>query len=425
MHNTVHNKSLISTLFILYSITTLIAMAPMSIMGVVVLITGLYLYFKNKSELELANNPAIQTQIKIHGMFFLFCFVSLLSTHFFPITLANTAHMPQWSSLQKLWFLILPISVTTVLTYQNNYSSAKSDLVKKTMDVVWGVTILLGLLAAVQYFTGWPRPQTIPTTNRYHATLFLGHHLSVTSVLIFPTMTACAYAVVNFIENKKINWLATLASFAGILIMFLSYSRMAWLATPVLLLVLLLWVLPKKLKLVLLAAFIISIVVLYQQPFIQSRLNWHSGINERFELWKMAWALFQERPWTGIGWLQFHDISKLYFLEIDPEGLQKHFTGHAHNIFLEMLSDLGIFGFLSWLTMILYPMFLGIKISKSKSIPTLYRSIAIGITIALLGILLNGLTQVNFWEGKVAHQIMLGIGILLYFGTLNKGAHDS
>ena len=57
----------------------------------------------------------------------------------------------------------------------------------------WIITLaVLSAVGVIQYFSGWPQAAEDPEArrNRYHATILLGHHLSVASILIFPFFAA-------------------------------------------------------------------------------------------------------------------------------------------------------------------------------------------------------------------------------------------
>ena len=92
---------------------------------------------------------------------------------------------PSFADLGKAWYFPWPLALAAGL---HALGASGRAVVARS----WLLT--LGILAAIgiqQHFTGWPRGQVIPSSPQYwHATLFLGHHLSVASVLIFPFFAA-------------------------------------------------------------------------------------------------------------------------------------------------------------------------------------------------------------------------------------------
>lgn len=66
--------------------------------------------------------------------------------------------------------------------------------------------------------------------------------------------------------------------------------------------------------------------------------------NGRFKLYGIAWGMFVENPIFGIGWREYADqVSVLYY----GDG----YFRDAHNVFLQLLAETGIFGFTIFLTL--------------------------------------------------------------------------
>ncbi|MCD7894891.1 MAG: O-antigen ligase family protein [Erysipelotrichaceae bacterium] len=66
--------------------------------------------------------------------------------------------------------------------------------------------------------------------------------------------------------------------------------------------------------------------------------------NGRFELWNLALKTFINNPIFGSGWNEFHNIAFAYL----GEDIQ------THNIYLQLLSELGFTGFLLYMVPIIY-----------------------------------------------------------------------
>lgn len=78
---------------------------------------------------------------------------------------------------------------------------------------------------------------------------------------------------------------------------------------------------------------------------IESRISDFSndGGSGRFHLWERAWGYFQANPLTGIGAFNFPNYNELHH----GENIQ------VHNMFLDILAESGIIGFLLFLTFLL------------------------------------------------------------------------
>jgi O-antigen ligase len=91
-------------------------------------------------------------------------------------------------------------------------------------------------------------------------------------------------------------------------------------------------------------------------------------------------------------------------------------VGHAHNNFLEILGGTGLFGALAWLAWWAGVLVLAWRARKISE-PTQF---ALGVLAAFFVFHLNGLTQVNFWEAKVLHQLTFVIAWVLLW-VRNEG----
>jgi O-antigen ligase len=277
------------------------------------------------------------------------------------------------------------------------------------------MTILLGVIAVIQFNTGWPLRQVIPTNpDHFHATLFLGHHLSTASILIFPAFTALAVALGAFLRNRKIRKLEWIAGISGVLILFLSYARTAWLALPLGLILIFARYLKPRTFIASTAALLVLLAVGSQTPAMKERIRNSMGIQDRLRLWEANLDYFKHRPITGIGWLKTQEMSGFYFHEKHPANNKDYFWGHAHNNFFEMLGGTGILGTIAFLLWSIFTIRFALQTRNLAEDAQNYflSDLASGITVALLLLHFNGLTNVTFWEGKVMHQQMFAIGLL-------------
>ena len=111
------------------------------------------------------------------------------------------------------------------------------------------------------------------------------------------------------------------------------------------------------------------------------------------------------------------ELSSYYFQALYPN--QSHFfIGHAHNVYLEILAGIGLFGFVTWILWLLF----AFRTLHSLKQPLKLCGFPVGILSAWIVFLVNGLTQVNFWEGKVLHQIAWVMGLTLYWASKRSPA---
>lgn len=399
---------------LVYAVASLTSMAGMSI-GAFIVVAGILLDGGGpKTFIRDLRVPLQTSWIRRYALasagLFVAALVSLIGAQFFPLFYAGQSvsiRLPQ--DLAKFWYFILPLILCVGWIRLTQEERSK-------VFRAWLFTFaVLSIVGIFQYFTGWPRKQPIPfAPDRFHATLFLGHHLSVASILIFPFFAAFEL-LFSSASRKALNISTALVSAfvaAGGIALFFTYSRALWGALPFGFACVVLWKLPKKWALAGLALIVLSGAMVFQLPIVKERVRNQMGVGERVELWKANFEFFKHRPVTGVGFLKPHEVTRNYFAEKYP-GRTDIFVGHAHNLYLEILSGTGILGlaaWLFWLGIVLGALFYVIRAMPSPSF-------GIGLAAAWLVFLINGLTQVNFWEGKVLHQVMWTTGMILFWAS--------
>ena len=91
------------------------------------------------------------------------------------------------------------------------------------------------------------------------------------------------------------------------------------------------------------AAAVAGVPLLARVPRFSSALNFTSGTSFfRVELWVSAWRMFLDHPWFGVGPDNFLQAYRSRY--ILPDAWQEPNLSHPHNIALDFLSRLGLFG---------------------------------------------------------------------------------
>jgi O-antigen ligase len=321
--------------------------------------------------------------------------------------------------LSKGWYLFWPLLLSAGL---GRLTAGERSRVLGAWLVAFGVFSVIGV---VQFYTGWPRPQPIPThPGRFHATLLLGHHLSVASVWIFPFFAALDLLQVFPRPGRRRIALAVAVGF-GLITLFLTYSRMLWVALPVGLLGWLLWSLPRRWAIPgILAAGLAGASLFALEP-VRERLRNPMGVGTRQNLWSAHLELFADRPLTGVGWRRNQEASGWVLRR--KSGSPQVFSGHAHNNVIDQLSGTGALGLLAWLAWwgVLAWLAVGVLGGAARGAFAAEEWVfAKGLVCAWVVFQLNGLTQVNFWEGKVLHQLAWTTGWLLLWARQTRQARS-
>lgn len=400
--------------FCAYAVSTLLAMAPMSL-GAVLLLLAILWEFGGAGRAGVAAAQWVREEVqckrylKFSLAFVGVCLLSLLAAAIKPMGYGgHFVEIKFWSDVSKIWYFFWPIVIGLGL---RRLSVQEHHRVLRTWFLAFGVLSVLGV---VQYFTGWPRPQGIPgNEGRYHATLFLGHHLSVASIWIFPFfMSLDLWANKNLRLNMHC-FETVLLSLSGGATLFLTYSRTLWLALPLGIFLWILLTLPRKKAGI--AALILGItcIIAAMNHQIQVRLHDAMGVGTRQDLWEANLAFLRARPWLGGGWRHTIELSGYYLQEKYPGA--SVFSGHAHNNLIDALGSTGFLGAGAWIAWSGFVFMLAWSVGKKvQRFP-----FGMGLFCAWVVFHINGLTQVNFWEGKVEHQMMWVLGWML-FGTSRR-----
>jgi O-antigen ligase len=395
-----------------YAVSTLISMAVMSI-GTAILVVALLWAFGGPKALWAQIREDMKTSVWARRYLWvaialaLSCFGSLVWAKLAPLTYGGkSADVHVLKDSLKLWYLFWPLPLAAGLR-------ALGPERRMKILTSWIATCaILGVIAVIQHFTGWPRPQGIPSPTpplRYHATLFLGHHLSVASILIFPFF-ASLDLFKRKVESRQPRRYADLcfwgvAAASGALALFLTYSRTLWAALPLAVFAWLVINLPKRAKVAVVVLFVLGVAGATQLPQIKARFNawdFQYSVTTRADLWKANLEFLKERPVLGVGWKHNQELSGYYLME--KLNTKDVFSGHAHNNLLDMLGGTGIVGALSWLAWsILVIAMAWTAMRRRMRASDVFAS---GLFCAWIAFQLNGVTQVNFWEAKVTHQAM-------------------
>lgn len=403
-----------------YLVLSLVSMATMSL-GLIALLAalGFGLYGGKNRPAPLEKNSRWPRPVRIYAalsaLLAVACLLSWVGAALWPLSYdGKTVDLRAQALVRdalKLWYFVLPLLVWAVLSRLTRASVASAF---RAWLMAFGILSAVGI---IQFYTGWPRPQMIPDSSpaRYHATAFLGHHLSLASVFVFPFFVAMGMAISSGVAIGLSRLTLGGIALLGAAALFLTYSRMLWISLPV---GIALWgalflfkdkKIAKTWRFGAVLAFAAVLFAVLSSSNVQERIRSGIGIGTRFELWKANVEFLKERPLTGAGWRKNSELSGYYLLE--KTGAGRVFSGHAHNNIIDMLGGTGLFGLLAWLAWSAWVFVLTVRASRSD------RVFASALLCAWVVFHLNGLTQVNFWEGKVQHQMMIAVGVALWLVT--------
>lgn len=132
----------------------------------------------------------------------------------------------------------------------------------------------------------------------------------------------------------------------------------------------------------------------------------------RLGMWAEAWKLILERPITGHGLLQFHDITSL------PDTVPYKRFNHVHNQFLDVWMKAGIGGLIFIIALLGLPVIVGIKLFIDDISPNA------GLTLIFLGgsYFTFGLTEVYLEKPDATTLLATYVPMLLVFSDRKMNA---
>ncbi len=250
----------------------------------------------------------------------------------------------------------------------------------------------------------------------FHAQGLMFFHLSFASAIGFVCTAAWARLLWPLVDDRKKEKMAWLAlALTSTLAFFYTFSRIAWVAIVLMIFLLALlrnwrWGLGALLGLGLLMS-----ATWFGSESLRGR--WSNGtvsLFERQHVWAGALAMVKDRPWTGVGFGKTGYYSDPYIRR--ALGERPRFSSHAHNNILDIWAAMGVAGlvaFLAWWAVLLFYAWRAFRVAQEKWLPA-------SCLVACLLFHVNGLTQVNFFDSKSQHSLMLWAGIMLALGIRHR-----
>ena len=311
--------------------------------------------------------------LKASGFFFLIWFVFPL----FSLTEAFSlkSHMPSSFLMVSLGFLALSFKKKYDLKDRRGFDSF-------TQGLSWALAILC-LYTLIQYFFGFDyrsdgfimsKSETYGSEffRPYRPSGFYGHPLSLTSVCL-ALSGFCTFLISKGQKDFKLIFCSSLA----FLILLLTGSRMSFLIAAAFLA----FFFARKTPLLgrFLALFIGVFVVYFSGLWHRFTEIWELGPFWEFPrivLWKSYWSFFLEKPFLGHGSLAVKEMVR------------------AHNIYLQILVEIGLLGF-GLLSFFFYQLYKVLKKLSSNSI--FYQAFVFAFSLNLV----HGLTQNTLFDANV------------------------
>ncbi|MEW6055201.1 MAG: O-antigen ligase family protein [Bdellovibrionota bacterium] len=318
---------------------------------------------------------------------------------------------------RKLWHIAFPFIFAALL-------SRLSETRLRRVTKIWLFAGLASaLLGIAQYYVPFYKPMLLPHTvyegysqggglwgalrGKYHATGLAGFHLSYASIMAFPALVWLSIAAVLY---RRVGVKKSVAIASGVFLLFflaniLTYSKIAWISMPLAAMATALFGFKGRSRVVVIAAVVVASIAWSTSSEFQLRFKGLYGdnysIKERFAVWSANVEMIKQHPFFGVGWHHNAALTEPYFRstgELNP------FVSHAHNNLLDQWASTGLLGMLAFLWWNCVVFVMSFRIYKFNH-TLLWRGLGLGLMSGWLCLHLNGLTQSNWWDAKVLHQI--------------------
>lgn len=401
----------------LWAIATMWSMAPMSISAALFAGMSIFGLYQWQGRRELFRFFFRSWYGKTTLFLLLVSMISVVCALAFP-PLGMLPEEP-FSQFKKVHYFLLPLFVVACFAL----TGLKRDD-QGLWRCIWGMAFFVSIVTIVQFWGREFFPESvihnrffrpIPGNDRFHGQGLMYFHLSFACAMGFAYSYACA----RFLWKKSTDTTTTRVAFFVLsvlvgLAIFYSFSRISWLA--VVLVPCFLAFMKKPLcGALLLLGFVIAVPIMWNEDSVfRNRIGefWHTDLNGfqgRMIVWRSSLEMIKDRPLVGVGFGKTAQYSPEYSFRYF--GTQQWFSSHAHNNLLEAFASSGVLGFLAYLAW--WGALFWYSLRQYRAAGENEKWFPAASMAAVLAFQINGLTQVNFYDGKSQHAMMLWIGLLL------------
>ncbi len=324
-------------LYLLYATLFLLPLNPFLFYVTLLPAVMAWLYnWRKKGEVALALPPLWQP-----GAVFLVCsFLSAFVSKDMAFSFMN------WALQPLMYALVYLLIYTTVSTEKEKEKALYAFLAGAVVTVVYGFFQYANAadMAADMEAQSWVDPERFPLLRRrMYSTLENPNLFGAYLLMIISILTA--FTLRERAVKRRTVFAVILLSL--LLCLALTYSRGAWVSLAAIVLGLTLFY-DKRFGLL----FLLVPVVLafYHGQVVERFLSLFSGedtsVDLRFALWESTMAMIEEHPLLGVGWGAYFLAYPDYNFFIQEEGV---LIFHAHNMYLNMLAEVGIPGGMAFL----------------------------------------------------------------------------
>jgi O-antigen ligase len=236
------------------------------------------------------------------------------------------------------------------------------------------------------------------------ATSSFNHYNDFGGYLVVVLSLVSALLLVNSYPKLKINGLLSLTILSTMAIIF-TFSRGSWLAMFISFVFMAIFS-GKNIKR-LIPVFLV-VVILFLFPMFHERLFLTfkaGGDSDRFRYWLAAWKMINEHPFFGMGVGTFMANFSKY--------LPNCYVSYAHNCYLQIWAETGIFSLISFVAFIVSIFFLGIKKFLARK-----DFLLLGLLSGILAFLAHSFFDTNLYSLRLVILFWIWVALIVARGEL-------
>lgn len=239
------------------------------------------------------------------------------------------------------------------------------------------------------FFRGFPTA-SFPFPNDFAAWILL---------ILFPIGCAALFDL----KRTRVRYLTWLVSFGLFYFLFLAKVRAAWVAFAISILTIAFT--RKKTWLILLLALMLIVPFVLQMEMSRYIFG-ISSLGDRMVMWRTGWEIFKQHPVIGNGINTFFESYRQMRTDKD-RGIR---GSYAHNCYLQMACDLGLFGLLAFLSAMgafFFSVYRNLRTIKDP----LFNSALLGLSVGILAFLVHSFFDTNLYSLNLATLFWTSLGV--------------
>lgn len=380
--------------FLEYTLYALVFFIPISISLIEVFFSLAITIFTVKKIIEKDYKFLLNRKYLFLALFFVFSGLSLINSGIYVARSIN-ALFSKWLE----YILLFVIAAETLKVYRVR---------RNCVFILLGLSFVIGIDAFFQHFV---RLEFFRQRNMVRVegglsgvTGPFAHYNNFGTYLLVVLCLAFAQLIYAGKRIKKIFFLVLIILLSVSLLM--TFSRGAWFGAGIAFMLMMLFL--RRFKIVLAFACIISLVLLVV-PSIRERVLFtfqKGGDADRFMLWRGAWGMIEERPFLGKG-------LGTYIIYM-PEYTHQENSQYAHNSYLQIWAETGIFSLLTFLIFLLLIFVQAVRSLMAKKDPIL-----LGLLCGIGGFLVHSFFDSQLYSLQLSILFWLMLGFL--FASSQKG----